>query len=374
MQDKYKAKSQLIAELQQLRKDCEQYREFHFDSYMLKEMITRSPISIQVLDNDGYSVSVNEAHTALFEAQPPPDYNMFSDPLLLEQELQDDFKMLKNGEAVFFKDTWYNAHFYNPDLTDKMVWVKTCAFPLLDPGGKPNHFVIMHEDITIRKRLEKEVEEKNDMLEAQKQWMHNNIEQERKKLADMVHKTFGHKLTEGKIKLENIQAIINDKLVNNKIQQVIDLCDELNRCSQDITEEFRQYTEIVFDFIKDMHRMADQFANDNKIPVIFNSGHSLKLSAKQAMLLHQILEEALTNISRHAKASHVTIDLNKKGNKAEFIVIDDGIGIKSKHIRSQRAFGLMSMRENADALGGSFSIGPHGKKGCEIYITFPLKK
>lgn len=244
---------------------------------------------------------------------------------------------------------------------------------MLDPKGKPEHYVIMHENITERVRLEKEVDEKKELLESQKIWIAEMLEKEKKKFADTIHNYFGQKLSTCKNKLETLQLDEKNEAKYDKLQGVVDELQGLIITCKNLTATWRQYTEISSDFLSDMERIAGEFAENHGIQVVFERDDTLKLSSKKALLLHQILEEALTNISRYADAQQVRICLKKKGNTGVFSITDDGMGISGAQLKSKKAFGLMYMRENTDALGGHFSINKHEDKGTEIYITFPLK-
>ena len=373
MKDTDKTKAQLIAELQQLRKEMEFMQEHYSDSYMLKEMITRSPISIQVLDGEGYSVLVNEAHTALFEAKPPPDYNMFSDSLLLEQELQNDFKMLKNGEAVFFKDTWYNAHYYNPALTDKMVWVKTCAFPVLIAKGKPERFVIMHEDITIRKRLEKELEEKNVLLENQNQILEEAREQERNEISLEIHDELGQKLSAIKRKADNLK----EKLITPELQAE---CDEISGLLHDTLNAVRNIAFNLWPRIIDhvgiamaIDALADHFTNILCIPFERNIDFTIALPPGEARQVYRIAQEALTNISRHSHADKVVLKFLRTTTGLKLEISDTGTGISPQALTAINSHGLTGMRNRAQKLQGSLTLSNVKPRGTKILLTFPYK-
>lgn len=129
----------------------------------LKDIITKNPMSIQILNKDGLTLEVNHSYKSLFGTVPPSDYSLFSDPELLQMGLGELFAQLRNGATVSFPDTYLNPHDSTPDFPDAPVWVKTTGFPLNDSSGNPEKFVLMHEDITERKEHEKE-QLKNEKL------------------------------------------------------------------------------------------------------------------------------------------------------------------------------------------------------------------
>ena len=121
---------------------------------IFKDIIEKNPLSIQILNLDGYTIQTNSAHTKLFGATPPADYSIFKDAQLLEQGLGDLFEQIKNGEIVHFPDSYFNAHDVDPSFPDVLAWIKATGFALNDSNGVPERIVLMHEDITARKYAE----------------------------------------------------------------------------------------------------------------------------------------------------------------------------------------------------------------------------
>lgn len=121
---------------------------------MFKDIIEKNPMSIQILDMEGYPIQVNPAHTKLFGVEPPSGYSIFKDNQLLSLGFGELFDRIKKGEVVFFPDSYYNVHDVDPAFPDSPAWVKALGFTLNDNNGKPNKIVLMHENITERKNAE----------------------------------------------------------------------------------------------------------------------------------------------------------------------------------------------------------------------------
>jgi len=126
---------------------------------ILEEIISKNPMSIQIVDLNGYTISVNSSHTRLFGSVPPPDFTIFNDTQLEKQGIKELFERVKKGEIVHFPDTYFNVHDFNPELPDVPVWVRGVVFPLLDSNGNPERFVLMQEDITERRKAEEKLKE-----------------------------------------------------------------------------------------------------------------------------------------------------------------------------------------------------------------------
>jgi PAS domain S-box-containing protein len=119
---------------------------------ILRDLVEKNPLAIQILDKDGFTLKGNLAFLRIFGAIPPPGYSVFTDPQL--KSLTKLAERAKKGEVVQFPDILYNPHASNPKAPDTPKWLRAVIFPLCDETGKPERFVIMHEDITARKLAE----------------------------------------------------------------------------------------------------------------------------------------------------------------------------------------------------------------------------
>ncbi len=101
-----------------------------------------------------------------------------------------------------------------------------------------------------------------------------------------------------------------------------------------------------------------------------------RLPAEIELTLYRILQEALKNVERHARAHHVTVQLTKPGNIVQLTIKDDGGGFDPDSDPARRkgkdSLGLLSMRERAAYVGGAFKVKSSGETGTEIEIGIPL--
>lgn len=88
----------------------------------------------------------------------------------------------------------------------------------------------------------------------------------------------------------------------------------------------------------------------------------------------RILQEALTNVARHAEATRVRVRLGRKNNELHLEVRDNGSGIQPQRLANVRSLGLLGMRERALGLGGSVEIAPTKIRGTGVTARIPLKQ
>jgi PAS domain S-box-containing protein len=121
-----------------------------------RDFFFNNPQSVQLVDHKGFTLQVNEAHTRLFGSVPPPGYSVFDDPLILQQGLAGLWDNVRNGEVVNFPEFRYNTAELSPQLPDRPVWLQMTVFPLPGTSGDQSRYVLMHTDITGRKRVQQE--------------------------------------------------------------------------------------------------------------------------------------------------------------------------------------------------------------------------
>jgi two-component system NarL family sensor kinase len=101
-----------------------------------------------------------------------------------------------------------------------------------------------------------------------------------------------------------------------------------------------------------------------------------RLPADTELTLYRILQEALSNVEKHARARHVTVHLTKARDSVQLTIKDDGIGFDTAHHEARRkkkgVLGLLGMRERAAYVGGLVTVKSGPRAGTEIEVHIPL--
>lgn len=101
------------------------------------------------------------------------------------------------------------------------------------------------------------------------------------------------------------------------------------------------------------------------------SAESVHLSDDVKILLYRIVQEALTNTVKHARAKRVHVALKQAGANIRLTVTDDGVGFRPGRQRSIEHVGLLAMRDSVELLGGGISIKSAPGKGTRIEVICP---
>jgi signal transduction histidine kinase len=105
------------------------------------------------------------------------------------------------------------------------------------------------------------------------------------------------------------------------------------------------------------------------VPVLVDLDEQVEVDAEGAEQLLRIVREGLTNAAVHADAHYVTLTLRESPDGHRLVIADDGRGFDPNHVDPTR-FGLVSMRERAASLGGSFSVDSSPGRGTRLEVTF----
>jgi PAS domain S-box-containing protein len=251
--------------------------------------------------------------------------------------------------------------------------------PLREADGTVRHFISIKQDITERKRTEAllaerenelrvVVEEARDRLAAFAGEQNRSIEAERKRLAREVHDQIGQVFTAIKLIINSIPRDAFPPGQEAALAQALDIGIATTR---KITSELRPPLLDDLGFAAALDYFSQASATLGNLSCEVDIDAQAVLDASQRLVLFRIAQEAMTNILRHAGATHVVITGRKDGTLYVFCIEDDGGGFASADHRVG-SMGLMNMRERARLLGGSCEISPGPLGGTLVTVTLPL--
>ncbi|MBN1265646.1 MAG: HAMP domain-containing protein [Anaerolineales bacterium] len=151
------------------------------------------------------------------------------------------------------------------------------------------------------------------------------------------------------------------------LEQAERLVDSVRTELTDLIHELRPHVWDGRDLAEVLQEAAAGWAHQNGIDVVVDVQEPAGLSLEQKQMMYRIVQEALSNISRHSHASRVAIALDME-NGVHLAITDNGCGFDSG--REIVGLGLLSMRERAEALGGVFTVHSAPESGTRIEVSF----
>ena len=251
--------------------------------------------------------------------------------------------------------------------------------------GKGKQCLLNVIDITVLKQTEEVLrnsESKMKMADEQKsaleqmhklsEYVEKARENERIAISRELHDDLGQALTAVKIDLALIKQHVSDGEVVLKINKVSDLVSETIKSVQRLTSQLRPPILDDLGLLAAIEWYTEEFAQRIGFKVSLDMDSGIAIPTDASLIIFRIMQESLTNIARHSRATRADIRINKTGDCINFCISDNGIGIPENEIKSKKSFGIISMRERAASMGGTFDIYNENGCGTIIKITFPL--
>jgi signal transduction histidine kinase len=123
-----------------------------------------------------------------------------------------------------------------------------------------------------------------------------------------------------------------------------------------------------------LHVYCEEFSATSGIPVSCEADESARdLSRGAALALFRIVQEALGNAVKHGAAKQITVRLQRSGSDVTLEVSDDGHGFDRGQVPAAGGLGLITMRERASQLDGTFDVDSAPGRGTTIRVVIPFR-
>jgi len=141
-----------------------------------------------------------------------------------------------------------------------------------------------------------------------------------------------------------------------------------------VTRELRPGILKDFGLAAAIESQGEDFAQRTGITCnILCTDHDLDPDYDTALAFFRIFQEALTNVSKHARGTQVDVRLMQEGDEAVLEITDDGCGIGAADLLKPRSFGLRGIRERMSSLGGTLELSPVAPHGTRLVLRAPLR-
>ena len=228
-------------------------------------------------------------------------------------------------------------------------------------------------DITQLKQAEDELKKAHEMLQQLFRHQDEIKENERKSISREIHDELGQLLSAIKIDLGWARAnLANREEVINKIDGMTDLVSETIFTVQRIASDLRPGMLDDLGLIPAIEWYCQEFEKRTGIRCHLKLDDYESPDENRNLALYRILQEALTNVSRHANAKNVNIDLGLAEDSIFFEIIDDGTGMEQEKIYSHKSLGILGIRERLNQFNGSLEITSSSNKGTRLSIMVPI--
>jgi two-component system, NarL family, sensor histidine kinase DevS len=192
-------------------------------------------------------------------------------------------------------------------------------------------------------------------------------ELERKRLARELHDETGQALASIRLGLRTLEEQVGSEPLALIRDLVASALDDVRR----LTVELRPPALDDFGLGPALERLTSMVAERSGIEVSLNVASGLGLPSEYETAIYRIVQEALTNIVKHAGAASVSILVAKSPSGVRAVIEDDGEGFDPRKIR-EGALGLVGMRERVGLLGGRFEVEARPGAGTALLVDLPV--
>jgi signal transduction histidine kinase len=201
-------------------------------------------------------------------------------------------------------------------------------------------------------------------------------EKEQTRISREIHDELGQALTALKLEVSLLgTSLRNDADLQRRIGEISEMLDGTIQTVRKIATQLRPDALDKLGLIPAIEWHLQEFRKRTGIKSHFSARPSdLQLSEPQSTAFFRILQEALTNVARHARAQRVRIRLEQKENEIFLLVEDNGVGIDVEKIADRDSLGLLGMHERALALGGRVTVRRNKKNGTIVTACIPVEK
>jgi PAS domain S-box-containing protein len=271
----------------------------------------------------------------------------------------------------------YESEGWRVRKNGSQFWAHVILTPLRDDAGKLRGFSEIVHDITDRKRVEEDLHSYADRLKTTSRRLVEVQESERRLLATELHDRVGQNLTALGINLSivagGLPAGTKPELAA-RLEDCNALVEGTVDAMRDVMAELRPHALDDYGLPAALRSLATGFSRRTGIQVAFEKeGKGADLPKPVDLAMFRIAQEALNNVAKHANAKRVEIAIRRKNGSAVLSVRDNGVGFDPQRIdgpRAEAGWGLLIMRERAEAVGAQFSLKAGPNSGVQVLVEY----
>jgi signal transduction histidine kinase len=233
------------------------------------------------------------------------------------------------------------------------------------------HAIDAHEARLAREQSEQQLTQSRQRLSELAQHLQTSVDNERAAIAREIHDDVGGSLTALKFDLAWIARHSKEAQVQQRAQAALEVVTHAIESSKRIMHNLHPAI-LEQGLVAALQWMASRFEKRTGIACSFRTSHeALQLPAGVPLVAYRAAQEALTNITKHAQATRVQIDLSLAGGVLSLEISDNGRGLSQEDLAKTRSFGIRGLHERAGTVGGWVDLSS-GPQGTSLILSVPL--
>lgn len=349
--------------VEELQEDFERFKEL-----LVKSDIAFRAMRVQQLNDLQLALSQNDWHAVITEDTLPG--LAYADVMALVKSREPDLPIIVVSETINDEASLHAVLAGADDYIMKRHWYR---FPTT-----VMRTIIFAANKKAQALAEAEVLRSREEIRALSAHLEKIKEDERTAVAREIHDDIGGTLTKLKTDLSWLKTwlgkLYTEGLPDAAKGRLDDMAGLLDHGVQSASRIARNLRPGILDYgiVAALEWQAREFESRNGLTTAFVSNEEeISLSIDVATALFRICEEALTNITKHAKAHQVRLELFAEKEGITLEIIDDGQGLSSQDLAKAQSYGVRGMRERVHVHGGWVDINSQPGKGVAVMVWIP---
>jgi signal transduction histidine kinase len=242
-------------------------------------------------------------------------------------------------------------------------------------GELADAFNVMTADLA---RADTEHQEREQMRAFYLRQIISAQEEERKRIARELHDETGQALASVMVGLRNVEEATSAAEVHTRLADLRGVASATLESVRRLALELRPSVLDDLGLVAALRRYATEYTARFKIPVAVQiiGLDDWRLASEIETALYRIVQEALTNIAKYARATHVSVLLERRDGQINAIVEDNGCGFDAEQVlrtgAAENRLGLYGMRERAELIGGALTVESQTGCGTTVFVRVPV--
>jgi PAS domain S-box-containing protein len=244
-------------------------------------------------------------------------------------------------------------------------------------GKDGKFFTVILRDVSERVRAEEALRRSKDELHELASAAHRAREQEKSRIARELHDELGQALTA----LQMDVAWCREKMpvaqdgMGMRLARMESLLETTVAATRRISSDLRPLMLDDLGLWPSLEWLVESFTEHTGVRCELSvNSEELELPDLQATAVFRAVQESLTNIAKHARASRVDVRIDREDSTLAVRVRDDGVGFATEASRKPNSFGLLGLRERAALLGGEAKVTSAPGRGTQVEVRFPVEQ
>ncbi len=351
---------------------------------LLRSILQALPVGVWLLDEKGRILSGNPAGLKIWGGTRDLALSEFD---AYKGWWPDSGKRLKSREwsavrAITKGETVLGEVVEIESFDGQRKTISNSAVPVVGPGGHIRGAIVVAEDITERASFQKALRYSNALLESSREELRSlsahldeEVEEQRKLIAQELHDQLGQSLIASKIAL-NMLSLDQPQhhQLRGQIGEIINLIDQTIQSVKRIALGLRPFVLDHLGLTAAIESELHKFEERTGISWVsyLPQTESIQLAPVMSMSLFRIFEEALLNIQKHASATQVIVRLESRAGRLLLEIHDNGKGIDDARILAPESLGIAGMRERVGRMGGDLCVENNDCGGTSVIVSVPL--